>query len=117
MDAQVSDVTIERTESVTITFDDDVVCVFPVGELRAACPCATCRGLRERGQVAWPRPGQSAEISVRSAEFSGAWGLSIAWSDGHETGIYAFEALRRWWQAGLHQPLTWPAADEVGDGR
>lgn len=104
--ADVVDVTIERTEHVTITFDDGLVCTFPVGELRAACPCATCRGFRERGEIAWPRPGRPTTVSITSAEFAGAWGVSIAWSDGHDTGIYAWAPLRRWWLAGRGEPLT-----------
>ena len=105
-ETSVSDVTIDRDEHVAITFDDGLVATFPVDVLRAACPCATCRGWRERGDSAWPRPGQSSSISILSAEFAGAWGLSIGWSDGHDTGIYAWAALRRWWLAGLADPLT-----------
>jgi DUF971 family protein len=105
-DPAVTDVEIGRADHVTITFDDGVVCSFPVDVLRAACPCATCRGWRERGQAAWPRPGQPATIEVADAEFVGAWGMSIQWSDGHDTGIYAWSMLRRWWLAGLDTPLT-----------
>jgi DUF971 family protein len=42
--AQIIDVTIERDATVALTFDDDMVCTFTVAELRANCPCATCRG-------------------------------------------------------------------------
>ncbi|MEO7398735.1 MAG: DUF971 domain-containing protein [Ilumatobacteraceae bacterium] len=104
--ADVIDVTIERDEHVTITFDDGLECVFGVADLRAACPCATCRGWRDRGTAAWPQPGQSNEISIVAAQFSGAWGLSITWSDGHSTGIYAFAPLRRWWLSGLKGDLN-----------
>ena len=104
--AQVVDVTIERGTSIALTFDDDLVCTFALTDMRANCPCATCRGFRERGAVAWPRPGQSSEIAIRDASFAGAWGLSISWSDGHDTGIYAFASLRRWWLANMSEPLT-----------
>ena len=107
------DIDIVRDRSVTITFDDGMVCVFPVDALRSGCPCATCRGLRERGEVAWPRPGLTDSISILHAELSGAWGLSIDWSDGHSTGIYAWSVLRRWWQAGLDQAMV---IDPVPDG-
>jgi DUF971 family protein len=100
----VIDVTIERQATLTITFDDELVCTFAVGELRAACPCATCRGLRERGDVAWPRPGQSTTVAINHAEFAGAWGISISWSDGHDTGIYAWASLRQWCLAALDEP-------------
>jgi DUF971 family protein len=105
-ESSVTGVEIERTEQMSVTFDDGTVCVFPLAALRAACPCATCRGWRERGEPAWPRPGQAATIEVRDAEFVGAWGVSIKWNDGHDTGIYAWSALRRWWSAGLDEPLT-----------
>jgi DUF971 family protein len=39
-------------------------------------------------------------ITVTDAELSGAWGLSLDWSDGHSTGIYAWEKLRSWVDAG-----------------
>lgn len=112
------DIDIVRDRSVTITFDDGVVCVFPVEALRAACPCASCRGWRERGEVAWPRPGQADTITIVDAQLSGAWGLSIDWSDGHSTGIYAWTVLRRWWQAGLdHELVVDPSPVEPrGDG-
>ncbi len=103
---QVVDVVIERANEVVITFDDGVVCTIDVAELRAACPCATCRGLRERGGVAWPRADQSRDISIRDASFAGAWGLSITWSDGHDTGIYAWAPLRRWFLAGMSEPIA-----------
>ena len=102
---EVVDVTIERTSHVAVTFDDGVVCTFQVGELRAACPCATCRGIRERGGVAWPRTGQPPTIEIRDAAFTGAWGLSITWSDGHDTGIYAWANLRRWWSSGQREAI------------
>ena len=100
-------VEIERERAMTVTFDDDVVCVFPVEELRKACPCATCRSFRDRGEEPWPRPGGATTIAVRDAEFSGAWGISIEWTDGHATGIYPWESLRRW-----HDGVTAPFYDE-----
>jgi DUF971 family protein len=39
-------------------------------------------------------------ITITDAELSGAWGLSLDWSDGHSTGIYAWEKLREWVDAG-----------------
>ena len=101
-----ADIDIVRDTAVTVTFDDHVVCTFPVADLRAACPCATCRGMRERGDIAWPRPGQSDTITIVDAQLSGAWGLSIDWSDGHSTGIYAWTVLRRWWDASLNGPMV-----------
>jgi DUF971 family protein len=100
------DIDVERTRAVTIEFGDGERGVFEVAALRAACPCAACRGLRERGEDAWPRPGQAATIAVADAQLTGAWGLSIDWSDGHSTGIYSWSVLRDWWDRGLRGGLA-----------
>jgi len=97
--ADVTDVEVDRQRAVTVTFDDGEVCRFELPELRAACPCATCRGLRDRGEDAWPRPGGPTELTVTDAELVGAWGISFSWSDGHSTGIYPWDSLRAWCEA------------------
>ena len=68
---------------------------FDLVTLRTGCPCATFRSLRDRGEAAWPRPGSPQPLRIESAELCGAWGLAISWNDGHTTGIFPFEALRR----------------------
>ncbi len=60
--------------------------------LRGYCPCAMCQGhnagpLRFRAP---PRPVKAQAVSQ-----VGNYALSIAWSDGHSTGIYTFDLLRR----------------------
>jgi ATP-binding protein involved in chromosome partitioning len=65
---------------------------FPSHGLRLACPCAACveemtgRPLLDQQSV--PR-----DIRPLSVALVGAYGLKIAWSDGHGTGIYTFERL------------------------
>ena len=79
-----------------LTFDDGHVCEIAIESMRLACPCATCRSRRDRGEAPWPSPGQSRELRIDDAELVGAWGLSLTWSDGHSTGIYSWDALRQW---------------------
>jgi prepilin-type processing-associated H-X9-DG protein len=92
---------VERDEGVTIAFRDGHVARFALLELRRACPCAACRGLRDQRQVVWPRPGSPEPLHVDHAELHGGWGLNITWNDGHATGIYPFEALRDWQDRGV----------------
>lgn len=87
---------VAKDEGVTITFADGTVARFGLEELRRACPCATCRGLRDRGEAAWPRPGSPTPLRIDDASLHGAWGLAIVWNDGHATGIYPFDSLRGW---------------------
>ncbi len=72
--------------------------------LRNACPCATCHEERERtgrmpGEV---RPKEQKlfmmyEAPVRPLEVTpiGKYALKFQWNDGHDSGIYAWDYLRR----------------------
>src|SRR5688572_10137010 len=96
----VAAITVDRDSHVEVTFADGRACRFGLADLRLACPCAGCRNAREGGRDPWrPAPGRP-ELAVTSAELVGNWGLQITWSDGHSTGIYPFESLRRWCEAG-----------------
>ncbi|HSL59912.1 MAG TPA: DUF971 domain-containing protein [Acidimicrobiales bacterium] len=110
----VRDITVKRDESVTVEFGDGRRCSFGLEELRQVCPCAGCRGARDRGQVPWPTPSSPQPLTISTAELVGAWGLSITWNDGHSTGIYPWESLRRWCEAG--RPDLTPDSGLSGGG-
>lgn len=103
---EVSAIDVAREEGVTVTFVDGHVARFDLVTLRQSCPCAECRGLRDQGKAVWPRQASPTPLRIEDAEFHGAWGLHITWNDGHATGIFPFEALRRWHEGA--------AADEPG---
>lgn len=84
-----TNIELDRATRLAVTFEDGLAIDIPIGELRAACPCADCRGIRERDG----RPGADSPLAT-DAELHGSYGLSIAWNDGHRTGIYSWEYLR-----------------------
>lgn len=67
---------------------------YPARPLRLACPCAGCveemtgRPLLDPATV-------PADVAPARLALVGAYGLRVTWSDGHATGIYTFDALRR----------------------
>ncbi len=72
--------------------------------LREACPCATCHEARDadgrKPGVAKPRPMTLLPMykePVRPVEAHavGKYALRFKWNDGHESGIYSWEYLRR----------------------
>jgi DUF971 family protein len=72
--------------------------------LRHACPCATCHEERDADGRApgVPKPKPTTllplyEAPVKPLETSsvGKYALRFKWSDGHESGIYSWEYLRR----------------------
>ncbi len=88
----------KASATLRLVFGDGHECRFDLAEVRANCPCAGCRGARDRGRpVAPDRPEASA---VADARLHGAWGLSITWGDGHQAGIFPWEAMRRWCDEG-----------------
>jgi DUF971 family protein len=72
--------------------------------LRNACPCATCHEEREKTgrPVGEAKPKAQTllmmyEAPARPTEVSqvGKYALKFKWTDGHESGIYSWEYLRR----------------------
>ena len=96
MSTEPTNIDLDRANGLTVTWDDGVVSRFELEELRVNCPCAECRGLRDRGEPAWPKPNSPQPLRAEDAELVGAWGLRVTWNDGHGTGIYAWDVLRAW---------------------
>jgi len=88
--AQVREIEVDREQAVTVVFDDGLGARFDLMQLRQMCPCAGCHGARQQGRD--PFAGES--ITVIDAELHGNWAISIRWSDGHDTGMFAWTYLR-----------------------
>src|SRR6185437_6560692 len=77
--------------------------------LRDACPCATCIEQRKvEGRLPGqpkPKPAEllpmfSPAAKPLSAKGVGHYAIEFAWNDGHRSGIYSWEYLRRNCQCG-----------------
>jgi DUF971 family protein len=68
---------------------------LPYGLVRGYCPCAGCQGHGD-GKVTFKVVLGTVATTLRptTIEPVGNYGISIAWSDGHATGIYRFDYLR-----------------------
>ena len=71
---------------------------LPLEPLRRACPCAGCNGEPDAlGHVDKPHvsydPARSFQL--RSYGIVGGYALQPTWGDGHSTGLYSFDLLRR----------------------
>jgi len=77
-----------------ITWSDGHQSVYPVYFLRINCRCALCVDeITGKGRILTEKiPNDVHPIEVSSV---GRYALRITWSDGHSTGIYTFEHLRR----------------------
>lgn len=84
-------------EELAIVWDDGTESYFPFEKLRAASPSASNLGERDifgnqyGGGGAKRFPG----VRVTGWERVGNYALRIEFSDGHNSGLYSFEYLRR----------------------
>lgn len=80
-----------------IQWNDGTESFLDLQFLRRACPCAACGGEPDvLGNVIRPNMSYS-ENSFELAGFQvvGGYALQPRWADGHDTGIYSFQYLRR----------------------
>jgi DUF971 family protein len=79
---------------VKVTWQDGHVSVYPARELRLACPCAGCVD-EMTGHVRLIASSIAQTAHPVKIDPVGRYAIAITWSDGHNTGIYAFEKLRK----------------------
>jgi len=84
-------------EELAVAWEDGAESFFALELLRRACPCAACGGEPDvLGRVLRPDVQYSREsFSLTSFEFVGGYALQPVWGDGHRTGIYSWNYLRR----------------------
>lgn len=80
-----------------LAFADGDELYLPLDLLRRACPCASCQGEPDAlGRV--QRPVQHIGprgFELLRTERVGGYALQLYWADGHSTGIYSFDYLRK----------------------
>lgn len=85
-----------------IRWQDGHESAYPFDLLRKECPCALCNDLRSKtsasaGPTLTVLSGpvtKTGEVQVNEVSPVGRYALGFAWSDGHDSGIYAFDYLR-----------------------
>jgi DUF971 family protein len=94
-------ITADRTiQEVIVQWSDGHISNFPFQLLRAACPCAVCRGGHENMRPE-PDPAvfdillpESPATRMNSLQAVGSYGLTFEWKDGHHDGIFNWHYLR-----------------------
>ena len=90
-----------QKREVTVTWSDGHTSTYPFSLLRAACPCASCRGGHEymRSEpdesVFHKNLPDSPQTRIQQIEPVGTYAITIQWEDGHHFGIYNWHYLRR----------------------
>ena len=97
-------IAISKSKGIRIDWKDGHHSEYPLAYLRDECPCASCTGAHgtepqktsySQSQPANPFKMFTPTLKMLHVEEVGAYAVRIDWSDGHNTGIYSFDYLRR----------------------
>jgi DUF971 family protein len=85
---------------------------FRIRDLRSACPCATCRTERDKlagdPLAVMSAPAGGGPYTIEDMGPVGRYAVSFLFSDGHSSGIYAFDYLRGLCACELCKPRAGP---------
>ena len=78
---------------IKVKWQDGHESVYAAKYLRVNCPCAGC--VDEVTGERRPSVVVPDDVKPLGIQLVGRYAISIQWSDGHSTGIYAFDTLRQ----------------------
>ncbi|MBI4051664.1 MAG: DUF971 domain-containing protein [Elusimicrobia bacterium] len=81
-------------EAFKIIWDDGHESVYPAQHLRFQCPCAACKD-EWTGESKLDFKTLPQDLQLKDARLVGNYAVNYLFSDGHSTGIYSFETLRK----------------------
>ena len=81
-----------------VKWNDGGESFIPLEKLRRACPCAGCKGETDIMGNVYKNPEQQlspAAFQLVRIVSVGGYAIQPVWADGHATGIYSFDYLKR----------------------
>jgi DUF971 family protein len=84
-------------DELAIQWNDGRESYFKLEFLRRACPCAACGGEPDvLGNISRPHViYTAASFDLAGFNLIGGYAVQPRWRDGHESGLYSFQYLRR----------------------
>jgi DUF971 family protein len=85
-------------DELAIKWEDDSESYLKLEKFRRHCPCAACKG--EVDVMGHLHKGPDAPLSPQAFHLVrissvGSYAVQPVWADGHSTGLYSFDYLRR----------------------
>ena len=81
-----------------IKWDDGTESFIPLERLRRCCPCAGCKGETDILGNVYKNPEQKltpTAFQMKRITSVGGYAIQPVWADGHATGIFSFDYLKR----------------------
>ena len=101
--AEPEHIAISKSKGIQIDWKDGHRSQYSLAYLRDECPCASCTGAHgtepqktnHSAPPASPFQLFTPTLKMLNVEAVGHYAIKIDWSDGHNTGIYSFDHLRK----------------------
>lgn len=90
-------------DELAIKWEDNTESFVKLETLRRYCPCAGCKGEVDVMGNLYKNPDKPlspAAFQLRKFSVIGGYAIQPFWADGHGTGIYSFDYLKRIADAG-----------------
>ena len=98
-------IAISKSKGIQIDWKDGHHSKYSLAYLRDECPCASCTGAHgtepKRSEYSAPQktgdpfPMFQPTLKMLDVKELGHYAFQIDWSDGHSTGIYSYDHLRK----------------------
>ena len=85
-------------QELAIKWDDGAESFVALEKLRRSCPCAGCKGEMDVMGNLYKNPDRPLSpqaFQLLRLETVGGYAILPIWADGHKTGIFAFDYLRK----------------------
>ena len=84
-------------QELAVQWNDGSESYFDLERLRRACPCAACGGEPDvLGNIIRPNVVYTeGSFQLKAFNVVGGYALQPRWADGHDSGLYSFQYLRR----------------------
>lgn len=87
-----------KKDNLCIKWDNDTESLIGLTYLRDECPCANCKG--ETILLKTYRPAKTSKADpemylIKEIKIAGGYAIQIFWKDGHNTGIYTWDYLKK----------------------
>lgn len=83
-----------NAHDVEVIWTDGHHSVYPAFALRLVCPCASCVN-ELTGEPMLDPATLTPDVHPLGLSVVGRYALHVSWSDGHTTGMYSFDLLRK----------------------
>ncbi|MFO0910307.1 MAG: DUF971 domain-containing protein [Isosphaeraceae bacterium] len=85
---------LQAEQILELTWDDGVAARLPYHYLRGECPCASCRDEWTGERIVDPASLRS-DLRLEGMEGVGNYAVRLTWNDGHGSGLFSWDLLRR----------------------